>query len=782
MPWIARRQSSRRHNAGSFIWTRREKNPKEVGPPKPEVTAKMTWTNWRSHISRQIICRKVWITVALFSMGFAFPNNSPGVTNEVLTSAAEVLSLSPARVDQRIPVSVTGVVTVAEPNWDGKFFVQDSTAGIFVINTNAPQPAVGDLVQVTGVSFRGGYAPCIDKPHWKKLGTAPLPEAKPVSMEQFMSGAEDGQRIELSAIVISAQRSQIVASRDRLDLKSGDGSFRAFLPFSTNVPPYSLVGATVRIRGTASTSFSRSLRYKLSVFVYLPRESDLIIDHSPNPKISQQPFTPLNSIARYHGNNSGDPRIRVKGIVTYQRPGEDIFLHDPTGGLRVECHETNVFTPGEVVEAIGFPATEGIFPVLEDATVTKTPESEKPVVPQTVSFQDFYKGLHDADLVSLQGVLLDRTLLPLSTTNRLTSGDEENILTLKSDRYFFSVETPVAGQFAGLTSIPLGSTLQVSGICLLEADEGGHIVGVQIVPLNASNLHILQRPDWWTPRRLLVALGVLLAILLAGTIWAVTILRKNALLNLSIAEKIKVQDELQKAHDQLETRVQERTREWKVEMSARKKTEIILSERTRLAQELHDTLLQGFTGIGLKMEAFCNNLPSHLVTSKEQIQKILKQSDEYLDEARRSIWQLRSSSLEATGNFPEALRKVSERALEGTDIRLQFMTIGDCCEPSHAVEDNLLRICEEAVTNAVEHGAPTEIEVTLERNSTELRLRVRDNGCGFDPNKPNGSKNGHFGLIGLHERAKIITGNLSLNSSPGKGTEVLVTIYWPPQS
>jgi signal transduction histidine kinase len=315
----------------------------------------------------------------------------------------------------------------------------------------------------------------------------------------------------------------------------------------------------------------------------------------------------------------------------------------------------------------------------------------------------------------------------------------------------------------------------------LKADDGGHIVGVQIVPLSAASIQVLQRPGWWTPQRLLIALGILLAILFAGAVWGITIVRKNTLLNLSIAEKIKAQQELLKANDQLETRVEERTREWKVEMSARKKAEIILSERTRLAQELHDTLLQGFTGIGLKMEAVCNNLPADLAASKEQMQKILKQSDEYLDEARRSIWHLRSSSVETTGNFPEALRKVSKRALEGTDIRLQFSTIGDCSEPDEVTEDNLLRICEEAVTNAVKHAAPSDIEVTLECNSTELRLQVRDNGCGFDPDNLNGSKNGHFGLVGLQERTKAIAGNLLLNSRPGKGTEVLVAVRRPPQ-
>src|SRR5207247_8910579 len=108
----------------------------------------------------------------------------------------------------------------------------------------------------------------------------------------------------------------------------------------------------------------------------------------------------------------------------------------------------------------------------------------------------------------------------------------------------------------------------------------------------------------------------------------------------SISEKIKAQQELQKAHDLLETRVQERSRELKFEMRARKDSEVrvnaILDERTRIAQELHDTLLQGFTGIGLKLDAVMNSLPLSLADTKEQMQRILEQSDEYLVEARRA--------------------------------------------------------------------------------------------------------------------------------------------------
>src|SRR5215510_7856224 len=126
----------------------------------------------------------------IFSIALAIPGTCSAATNEVLTNAAELLSLPGERAAQRIPVSITGVVTLAEPTWGGLFFVQDSTGGTFV-NYHNPPPALGDLVQVDGVSHEGGFAPDIYEPKWKKLGTAPLPEPRPVPVERLMSGAED---------------------------------------------------------------------------------------------------------------------------------------------------------------------------------------------------------------------------------------------------------------------------------------------------------------------------------------------------------------------------------------------------------------------------------------------------------------------------------------------------------------------------------------------------------------------------------------------------------------
>ena len=100
--------------------------------------------------------------------------------NGVLTNAADVLALSAKEALSGVPVCVTGIVTTAETDWNGQFFIQDATAGIFVVNYDSQlQPRPGEVVEVTGVSHRGGYAPTIVRPQLRKLGTAPLPKARP---------------------------------------------------------------------------------------------------------------------------------------------------------------------------------------------------------------------------------------------------------------------------------------------------------------------------------------------------------------------------------------------------------------------------------------------------------------------------------------------------------------------------------------------------------------------------------------------------------------------------
>jgi signal transduction histidine kinase len=199
-------------------------------------------------------------------------------------------------------------------------------------------------------------------------------------------------------------------------------------------------------------------------------------------------------------------------------------------------------------------------------------------------------------------------------------------------------------------------------------------------------------------------------------------------------------------------------------------------ERKRIAQELHDTLLQGFTGIALKLDALTTSLPPALSKTKQQLQQALEQMDHYLGETRRSIWNLRSPTLQRTEDLSKALLEASERALAGTAIALSFSVQGAARKIGNVLEHHLLRICEEALGNIVKHAHATRVAVVLDLTSKEVQLQIGDNGCGFEPTSWEVSQRGHFGLLGIKERVASRFGMLSVDSAPGRGTRLLVTI------
>ena len=199
-------------------------------------------------------------------------------------------------------------------------------------------------------------------------------------------------------------------------------------------------------------------------------------------------------------------------------------------------------------------------------------------------------------------------------------------------------------------------------------------------------------------------------------------------------------------------------------------------ERRRIAQELHDTLLQGFTGIGMKLDALATSLPPALSKAKEQLRQALEQMDQCLGETRRSIWNLRSPTLEGTEDLSRALLTASQRGLAGTTIGVSFSVQGAPRKIGNVLEHHLLRICEEALANVVKHAHATRVAVVLDFTSREVQLQIRDNGRGFEPISWEVSKRGHFGLLGIKERVASLFGMLSVDSATGRGTRLLVTI------
>src|SRR5262249_57830709 len=144
-------------------------------------------------------------------------------------------------------------------------------------------------------------------------------------------------------------------------------------------------------------------------------------------------------------------------------------------------------------------------------------------------------------------------------------------------------------------------------------------------------------------------------------------------------------------------------------------------------------------------------------------------------EARRSVSDLRSEALE-TGDLVTALSRIAAQFSAGAELHVGLAVEGRARPLPGAVESNLLRICQEAVTNAVRHSHAREIAIGLAFERDAVRLSVKDAGCGFDPHAAAYEREGHFGLMGIRERVKKLGGRVRLDTQPGRGTAVLVEI------
>ena len=200
-----------------------------------------------------------------------------------------------------------------------------------------------------------------------------------------------------------------------------------------------------------------------------------------------------------------------------------------------------------------------------------------------------------------------------------------------------------------------------------------------------------------------------------------------------------------------------------------------LDERTRLAREIHDTLLQGFTGIALKLVAATNRLPGppEVVAALRDVVAVAQKT---LIEARRAVWDLRTPSTPGA-DFTATLRSAAEDCARGTDLRLEYEVKGDSRPMDPDIEGASVRVVQEAITNVVKHAAASTVRVRVAFAERGVRLSVTDDGRGFDMDPNLHTFGGHWGLLGMRERVSQIRGQLRVQSAQGQGTKV---VLWVP--
>jgi signal transduction histidine kinase len=656
-----------------------------------------------------------------------------------LTRAADVRALDEVAASGHLPVRLRGVVMLPPVGRGNSFVISDESAAVFC-QQSPPMPVRikrGDVVEVTGRSELGDFAPFVITDSITVHGTGEMPKPAAVTFDQLATSAFDSQWVEVSGIVRRSVTLKKPASEWLIELATGGGRLR--VNFRDPQAGAELVDAEIRVAGVCFYQFNKSGQI-INPLLVVPSGIEIQVVRPPPTKV---PVRRIDRLMSFVSDGFYGHRVRVIGVVTYHLPGEGFWLEENGHGLRVIQPDGLLLVPGETVEVTGFPVLGDYSPELEDVTVKRLAygiAAAPRLLKSTTAALD-----HDASLIRVDATLIEQIRVPrgMRFIFRDDSGDFTAHLRLDD----------------GWKSAPVWETdslMRVTGICQISKPLLGPAPGTllpsefELILRSPTDMQVLRTPPWWSAERrarLFAVVTAGLGLIVGFVIW----LARRRLRQSTVARK-----------------------QSEAEFSA------ILAERNRIAREIHDTLAQGLGAISMHLEVAKGEVSAGS-SAAAHLAEASSLTRDSLREARNSIWNMRSQVLERH-DLAGALAGVLDQLTEIDDIEGRFLVNGDRFRLSPVTENNLLRIGQEAISNAVKHSEAKHIEVTLGFSAREVSIRVKDDGCGFDPVESQADGR-HFGIVGLRERAQELGAVLRLASAPGHGTEVILNFpITPPES
>ena len=630
------------------------------------------------------------------------------------------------------PVHLTGVVTGTMPS--GAFRMHDGELGIYV--TKSPEGlklAAGDRVAVSAVLRKGGFSPWVSPNEVTHVGRGEFPKAQPASYSMLASGLADNQWMEIEGVVrgveVPTQPGLVV-----LDLGMFGGIVRVLVTSDMPADFKSLIDAEVVMRGVAAVNVNAQ-KHVVEPSFRVPSFAEISVRRAGQPDPFVLPVTPLEGLMRFSLGAAQHHRVRTKGVVTRRFSDTMLFLRDGSSSVKIETTAPQAWRAGDLIEAAGFPVISEGMAVLQHSICRSVGATDAPV-PIEPTLASLLSGAHNSDLVRVQARLVDWAV----------AGQNAMLMFQAGDQFFKALlNLPTSG---ALKLPDKNSLVNVTGICVINELEELWVYrprSFMLLLAGLDDLQVLQAPPWWTPQRLTFALVCTGALILAAGAWVWALRRQ-------IERKRAV-----------------------IEQQARHAA--ALEERGRIARELHDTLEQGLTGLSLQMKAMETDLdvsPHPVRTRLQFARQMLRQSRAL---ARNAIRQMRSETLPSRReSLVDGIRRVADAWNHSGASVVSLQIVGQPRPLPEPLEPHLVGIGTEAITNAVKHGHASSIRVEISFGAHEVVVRIRDDGAGFDSRHELEQSSGCFGLLGMRERAREIHGDLSIQSEPGKGTDVCVTV------
>lgn len=668
--------------------------------------------------------------------------------------------LSPEDAARGHPVRLRGVLLFVTALGNA-IVVFDGQEGVFVELARPLRGScrIGDQVEITGVSAAGDFAPIVRASEVARLGPGALPAPRPVTIAELNAGGYDAAWVELRGIVRSCvptppyplpgarpgapatgEPAHVAPPRESWLVNFAHGDDSMIVQINGHVSPHELVDAEVKLKAVVFNVHNAHRQF-VRANLQVADESMIEVTVPPPAEPFALPVQPVSDLLRFTRTGFTGHRVRVHGIVTGHDPGQALWVREGERGLRISSKQRDKLEPGDEVDVVGFPDHGSYTPSLSDAIFRKTGSGPRPEPQLMRSADDISR--YDANLVQLYADLRE-----LRTTA------EGVVLELDWRGLVVHARLPPPVDETRLAAWQPGSSVRVEGLCVVGQRDHPRPTGrwvaedLQILLRTADDVAVMRPAPWLTTQRALQLVIYILVFTFAALI-VVAILARRQIAQREEARKLA-----------------------EVEFAA------MLAERNRLAREIHDTLAQDLNAVSMQLELARNSARAGLLDAVAPYLSAAHQIvRKCLAEARESIWNMRSHILERT-DLPGALVTVAQQLGAGLGCEIRSQVHGRPRRLAPTIENNLLRIGQEAVSNAIKHARPKVIDLEVAFGEPAVRLTVRNDGPVFDPAIADDAGS-HFGLRGMRERVQQMNGTLRIGPDAAGGTRVEVVVDAP---